>query len=200
MIRHRRAGSIILDRGRGDGQMPKIASIVTCAFASILAGSASAADLPLKAPPSAPPIFSWTGILRRLECRRRHRREFKHAERDVQLDSARRERSLDRQRQQSGTARMGSRRSDRFQLAGVALDCLGSRGRLAMDAPERQDQQQHTACRPCIFRCRGERLRLRSGDPAKAHPDRDSARTRRRPCPRHPVVRNRRSGMGRVPG
>jgi outer membrane immunogenic protein len=42
--------------------MPKIASIVTCAFASILAGSASAADLPLKAPPSAPPIFSWTGI------------------------------------------------------------------------------------------------------------------------------------------
>jgi outer membrane immunogenic protein len=39
-----------------------IASIVMGAFATILAGSADAADLPFKAPPPAPPIYSWTGI------------------------------------------------------------------------------------------------------------------------------------------
>jgi len=42
--------------------MRKIAAIVTCALASIIAGSASAADLRLKAPPPPPPDFSWTGF------------------------------------------------------------------------------------------------------------------------------------------
>jgi len=42
--------------------MRMMASIVMGAFATILAGSANAADLPFKAPPPAPPIFSWTGI------------------------------------------------------------------------------------------------------------------------------------------
>jgi outer membrane immunogenic protein len=43
--------------------MSKIASIVMGAFAFILAGPASAADLPFKAPPPPPPpVFSWTGI------------------------------------------------------------------------------------------------------------------------------------------
>lgn len=41
--------------------MPKIASIVMGAFAFILAGSANAADLPLKAPPP-PAISGWTGF------------------------------------------------------------------------------------------------------------------------------------------
>jgi outer membrane immunogenic protein len=42
--------------------MRLIASIVICAFATILAGSANAADLRLKAPPPALPIVSWTGL------------------------------------------------------------------------------------------------------------------------------------------
>ena len=42
--------------------MRTIASIVTCAFTSILAGAANAADLPLKAPPPPLPVFGWTGF------------------------------------------------------------------------------------------------------------------------------------------
>jgi outer membrane immunogenic protein len=42
--------------------MSRIASIVTGAFAFILAGSANAADLPFKAAPPPPPIWSWTGL------------------------------------------------------------------------------------------------------------------------------------------
>ena len=42
--------------------MSKIASIETGAFAFILAGPASAADLPYKALPPPPPVFNWTGI------------------------------------------------------------------------------------------------------------------------------------------
>jgi outer membrane immunogenic protein len=42
--------------------MPKIASIVMSAFAFILAGPASAADLPYKAPPPRPLVSGWTGI------------------------------------------------------------------------------------------------------------------------------------------
>jgi outer membrane immunogenic protein len=37
------------------------ASIVACAFMTILAGAANAADLRIKAPPP-PPIYSWTGV------------------------------------------------------------------------------------------------------------------------------------------
>jgi outer membrane immunogenic protein len=39
-----------------------IASIVTCGFASIVAGSVHAADLPFKAPPPAPVIVGWSGF------------------------------------------------------------------------------------------------------------------------------------------
>jgi len=42
--------------------MRRIAAIVACALTSIVAGSASAADLRLKAPPPPPPAFSWTGF------------------------------------------------------------------------------------------------------------------------------------------
>lgn len=42
--------------------MRLIASTVICAFATILAGAANAADLRLKAPPPPLPIVSWTGL------------------------------------------------------------------------------------------------------------------------------------------
>ena len=42
--------------------MRMMASIVMSAFASMCAGSADAADLPLKALPPPPPVFSWTGF------------------------------------------------------------------------------------------------------------------------------------------
>jgi outer membrane immunogenic protein len=42
--------------------MRMMASIVMSAFAFMCAGSADAADLPLKAPPPPPPVFSWTGF------------------------------------------------------------------------------------------------------------------------------------------
>jgi outer membrane immunogenic protein len=42
--------------------MRMIASIVTCAFTTILSGSANAADLRLKAPPPPPPVYNWTGV------------------------------------------------------------------------------------------------------------------------------------------
>src|ERR1700745_3784451 len=45
--------------------MRTIASTVTtviCALTSIFAGAANAADLPYKALPPAPPVFSWTGF------------------------------------------------------------------------------------------------------------------------------------------
>src|ERR1700722_8752982 len=60
--RRRRAQHLFLDRGRGDEPMRMIVSIVMCAFASICAGSAHAADLPFKAPPPPSPVFSWTGL------------------------------------------------------------------------------------------------------------------------------------------
>ena len=42
--------------------MRMMTSIVACAFTTILAGSASAADLRYKAPPPPPAVYSWTGV------------------------------------------------------------------------------------------------------------------------------------------
>src|SRR5436853_6168482 len=47
-----------LDRRR---PMRMMTSIVACAFTTIVAGAANAADLRLKAPPP-PAIYSWTGV------------------------------------------------------------------------------------------------------------------------------------------
>src|SRR5205085_12311489 len=48
-----------LDRRR---PMRMMTSIVACAFTNIVAGSANAADLRLKAPPPPPAAYSWTGV------------------------------------------------------------------------------------------------------------------------------------------
>ena len=42
--------------------MRMMTSIVACAFTTIVAGSANAADLRLKAPPPPPAVYSWTGV------------------------------------------------------------------------------------------------------------------------------------------
>ena len=110
--------------------MLKIASIVTWRSRPYLQARPVSPTCRDKAPrrPS-PPIFIWTGSCGRLDCQRpvigAHRSCTNVT---IRSTNARREAVADRQSQQSGTARMGSRRSDRFQLAGVALDCLRIEG------------------------------------------------------------------------
>src|SRR5436305_5908089 len=59
-IRHRRAGAALFSDRRRPMRMR--ASILACAFTAIVAGSANAADLRLKAPPPPPPVYSWSGL------------------------------------------------------------------------------------------------------------------------------------------